>query len=680
VKKRSINDKIFNIMKKEFTDYKNLYKYFKKFKTEISKNLKHNLLLILVLFLLGDLLVLTLDFIFIPPLKINNIAPKDIIALRTVIYRDETETERIKNLLLSQFKPIYTVDQNITIKMLSKLSELFSQSSEHPEVYSYISRLQLSTVNTLRKKIESWIIENYSKGIKEEEIGTKKQEFIRFLVYELRLPQDISKKLSDTLIVPNMFIDIKETENKKAELIKSIKPIERIISKGEIILKKGEKVTKEKFQILEALGYTLSPKNILRFLSLFLLTAFLHLSLIALIFYFGQVNVKDLNIFLFINTIFLSGLIISKVFSFYSIYLAPINTLLFIVLSLTDFPDYAILSLSLILLSSIFLRSFIIPILLIFDFVFIYRGLRRLEDRATYLKTSFVLTFLRIFAILLIKYAYQEVYINLSDSIYSVINPIISGILAIGLIPIIEDLFRLASPLKLFELTNPNHPLLRELIMEAPGTYYHSLIVGNLAERAAEASGASQKIVRIASLYHDIGKMKRPQYFIENLLPNQKNPHDDLSPYLSAIIIKSHPKDGAEILNKHKFPKNIIDIVEQHHGTSLLSYFYMKQKQLNPNQLVPELDFRYPGPKPKSKEAAIVMLADSVEAATRSLKNITPENIEKVVRDVIREKLNDGQLENSRLTLEELEKISQSFIKTLIEVRHPRVPYPHEMK
>ncbi|ACI19392.1 HD family phosphohydrolase [Dictyoglomus thermophilum] len=667
-------------MRKEILNYKGVYKFFKRLKTEVSKNLKQNLTLILTIFLLGDFLILSLDFVFIPPLKINDIAPKDIIATRTVIYRDESETERIKNLMLSQFKPIYTVDQNITIKVLSKLSEVLSPTSEHSEVYNYISKFQLSTVNTIRKKIETWIIENYSKGIKEEEVKAKKQEFIKFLTYELRFPQDIAQKLSDILIVPNMFIDVKETENKKTELIKSIKPIERIISKGDVILRKGEKVTPEKFQILETLGYTFSPKSILRFLCLFLFVALLHISLILILSYFGQMNIKDLNIFLFINSIFLSALAISKIFSFYSTYLAPITTFLFIILSLMDFPDYAILSFLTILLSAIFLRSFIIPIILMFDLIFIYRGLRNLEDRATYLKTSFMLTLIRIPILVLIKYAYPEVYINFSDLFYSIINPIISGILAIGLIPIIEDLFRLASPLKLFELTNPNHPLLRELIMEAPGTYYHSLIVGNLAERAAEESGANPKIVRTASLYHDIGKVKRPQYFIENLLPNQKNPHDDLSPYLSAIIIKSHPKDGAEILNKNKFPKNIIDIVEQHHGTSLLSYFYMKQKQLNPNQIIPEVDFRYPGPKPKSKEAAIVMLADSVEAATRSLKNVTPENIEKVVRDVIRKKLNDGQLENSRLTLEELEKISQSFIKTLIEVRHPRVPYPHEIR
>jgi putative nucleotidyltransferase with HDIG domain len=259
--------------------------------------------------------------------------------------------------------------------------------------------------------------------------------------------------------------------------------------------------------------------------------------------------------------------------------------------------------------------------------------------------------------------------------IYSFINPTLSAILSVGIIPPIEELFRVATPLKLLEMTNPDHPLLRKLLMEAPGTYYHSLIVENLAERAAKEAGANERIIRTAALYHDIGKIKRPQYFIENLLPGQNNPHDNLSPYISALIIKSHPKDGAIILRNYKFPKNIIDIVEQHHGTSLINYFYNKQIQIS-KKYVPEDDFRYPGPKPESKEAAIVMLADSIEAATRTITNITPETIEKVIREVIREKLTDGQLENSKLTLEELEKIAQSFIKTIIELRHPRIPYP----
>lgn len=659
---------------------KNLRPKIRKTIQKLISDLKQKTHFILVIFVIIDLLILSLDFIFIPPLKIGDTAPKDIIATRTVIYRDEEETERIKNLILSQFKPIYSIDQNITLQVLTRLSEIFISNSKHPEIYRYFSSFPLSTINTLRKRIESWIIENYTMGIKEEEINNKKQEFVKYLVNDLKIPQYVAIELSNYLIMPNAFINLKETETQKSELARSIKPIERIISRGELILRKGEKVTKEKFFILEALGYTLSSRNILRFLSLFLLIIILRIITYYFTLYLEHLPNLDLNIILFINTLLSATLFISKIFSFYSIYLAPLTTIFFIALSLLDFSSYIVLSISVILISFISLNSPIVSLILFLDFFVIYKKIKNLEDRATYIRIALNLLLLRIPFTFIGKYAFKETYINYLDLLYTIINPIFSAVLAIGLLPSVEDIFRLASSLKLFELTNPNHPLLKELLMEAPGTYYHSLIVGNLAERAAEEAGANQKIVRAASLYHDIGKIKRPQYFIENLLPNQLNPHDSLSPYISAIIIKSHPKDGALILDKNKFPKNIIDIVEQHHGTSLITYFYTKQKQFSNNSDIPEEDFRYQGPKPKSKEAAIVMLADSVEAATRSLKNITPENIEKTVKSVIREKINDGQLENSKLTLEELEKISQSFIKTLLEVRHPRVPYPHEMK
>jgi len=312
---------------------------------------------------------------------------------------------------------------------------------------------------------------------------------------------------------------------------------------------------------------------------------------------------------------------------------------------------------------------------LFFDFLIINNKIKELENRSDYVKIGSLISLIRIPFIVFGKLVFNESDLTYTNMIYSFINPTLSAILSVGIIPPIEELFRVATPLKLLEMTNPDHPLLRKLLMEAPGTYYHSLIVGNLAERAAKEAGANERITRTAALYHDIGKVKRPQYFIENLLPGQNNPHENLSPYISALIIKSHPKNGAIILNNYKFPKNIIDIVEQHHGTSLINYFYNKQLQIS-KKYVPEDDFRYPGPKPESKEAAIVMLADSIEAATRTITNITPETIEKVIREVIREKLIDGQLENSKLTLEELEKIAQSFIKTIIELRHPRIPYP----
>jgi putative nucleotidyltransferase with HDIG domain len=651
-------------------NFKNLRKVLK----NLIEKSKHNIVYPLLLFIIIDFFILLIDFIVTPPLKIGDIAPKNIEAPRTIIYKDEEETERIKNLLLSQFKPIYTIDQNIILQKISKLSELMILTDESSNITKYFSSLSSARINLIKKKIEKWLIENYTKGIKPDEVDKIKQNFINFLINETYIPAQIAKELSEILIVPNMFINEKETEAKKQELLKSIKPIERLITKGEIIVRKGEKITRDKFIILEALGYTFSQKNILRFISFFLTLSALQLSITIFARKYILIE-KNLNIFLLMNFLFTLSILSSKIFSFYSPYLNPLTSYLFISTILLDSPLSYIVSLTIIVSSSIFSFSYTIPILLFFDFLILNSKVKELENRSDYIKIGFLISLIRIPFIIFGKLIFNEPDLTYTNMIYSFINPTLSAILSVGIIPPIEELFRVATPLKLLEMTNPDHPLLRKLLMEAPGTYYHSLIVENLAERAAKEAGANERIIRTAALYHDIGKIKRPQYFIENLLPGQNNPHDNLSPYISALIIKSHPKDGAIILRNYKFPKNIIDIVEQHHGTSLINYFYNKQIQIS-KKYVPEDDFRYPGPKPESKEAAIVMLADSIEAATRTITNITPETIEKVIREVIREKLSDGQLENSKLTLEELEKIAQSFIKTIIELRHPRIPYP----
>jgi putative nucleotidyltransferase with HDIG domain len=651
-------------------NFKNLRKVLK----NLIEKSKHNIVYPLLLFIIIDFFILLIDFIVTPPLKIGDIAPKNIEAPRTIIYKDEEETERIKNLLLSQFKPIYTIDQNIILQKISKLSELMILTDESSNITKYFSSLSSARINLIKKKIEKWLIENYTKGIKPDEVDKIKQNFINFLKNETYIPAQIAKELSEILIVPNMFINEKETEAKKQELLKSIKPIERLITKGEIIVRKGEKITRDKFIILEALGYTFSQKNILRFISFFLTLSALQLSITIFARKYILIE-KNLNMFLLMNFLFTLSILSSKIFSFYSPYLNPLTSYLFISTILLDSPLSYIVSLTIIVSSSIFSFSYTIPILLFFDFLILNSKVKELENRSDYIKIGFLISLIRIPFIIFGKLIFNEPDLTYTNMIYSFINPTLSAILSVGIIPPIEELFRVATPLKLLEMTNPDHPLLRKLLMEAPGTYYHSLIVENLAERAAKEAGANERIIRTAALYHDIGKIKRPQYFIENLLPGQNNPHDNLSPYISALIIKSHPKDGAIILRNYKFPKNIIDIVEQHHGTSLINYFYNKQIQIS-KKYVPEDDFRYPGPKPESKEAAIVMLADSIEAATRTITNITPETIEKVIREVIREKLSDGQLENSKLTLEELEKIAQSFIKTIIELRHPRIPYP----
>src|SRR5699024_7747436 len=219
----------------------------------------------------------------------------------------------------------------------------------------------------------------------------------------------------------------------------------------------------------------------------------------------------------------------------------------------------------------------------------------------------------------------------------------------------------------------PNHPLLRKLLVEAPGTYHHSIMVANLSETACEAIGANGLLARVGAYYHDIGKTVRPHYFIENQLAI-KNPHDVIDPKQSADIIISHPYDGAAMLKKHRLPKEIIDIAEQHHGTSLLKYFYYKEKEFNKD--VKESEYRYPGPKPQTKEAAIICICDSVEAAVRSLKEPTEEKIEEIVSSIINDRMMDGQLDECPITLKELKSIRIAIGETLKGIFHSRIQYP----
>lgn len=255
----------------------------------------------------------------------------------------------------------------------------------------------------------------------------------------------------------------------------------------------------------------------------------------------------------------------------------------------------------------------------------------------------------------------------------AIVNGLVSSVFTVGTLHWFESGFHITSAVRLLELSNPNRPLLKRLLMEAPGTYHHSILVGNLAEAAAEAVDADATLVRVGSLYHDIGKLKRPYFFIENQFAHD-NPHDKLAPTLSCLIITSHVKDGLELGKENKLPQPILDIIAQHHGDSLVGFFY--HKALEENEEVPEDAFHYDGPRPQSKEVALVCLADSVEAAVRSMKQPTPGRIEGLVRKIIKDKLNDGQLDQCDLTFQDLDRIAMAFVRVLSGIFHSRVEYP----
>ncbi|MCX5697534.1 MAG: HDIG domain-containing protein [Candidatus Omnitrophica bacterium] len=260
------------------------------------------------------------------------------------------------------------------------------------------------------------------------------------------------------------------------------------------------------------------------------------------------------------------------------------------------------------------------------------------------------------------------------------LNGIACSFIVLGILPIFEYLFKTVTDISLLELADFNQPLLQQLIKDAPGTFHHSLVVGNLSDAASKAVGAHALLARVGAYYHDVGKLSKPDYFSENQ-GNNENIHDDLTPTMSKLVIMNHVKEGLDLAKKYKLSPRLMDFIQQHHGDSLVYYFYLRALQgMEDKDDVNEEGFRYPGPKPSTKETAIVLLADSAEAATRTLKEPTPSNIEELVHKVINNKFIDGQLDACDLTLKDLEQISAVFIHILGAIYHSRIIYPEQGK
>lgn len=265
-----------------------------------------------------------------------------------------------------------------------------------------------------------------------------------------------------------------------------------------------------------------------------------------------------------------------------------------------------------------------------------------------------------------------------------------TAILVTGILPMFESLFGITTDISWLEIADLNHPLLRQLSLEAPGTYHHSLAVANLAEAAAEKIGANPTICRVCSYFHDVGKLVKPEYFTENMR-GDANPHDDLTPTMSALILIAHVKEGVDLALKHKLNRRIVDVIRQHHGTTLVTYFYQRAlRQQEDARLggkimnmrtedVPEVkesSFRYPGPKPQTLEAAIISLADAVESASRSLERPTPQRLTDLIHQLFRQRINEGQLDECPITLRQIQELGESFKQTLLSMRHSRTAYP----
>ncbi|MFH1844688.1 MAG: HDIG domain-containing metalloprotein, partial [bacterium] len=303
-------------------------------------------------------------------------------------------------------------------------------------------------------------------------------------------------------------------------------------------------------------------------------------------------------------------------------------------------------------------------------------SVRRIQKRSQFYQTIALLTVLSVCLITLIGIANGAGFADLRhEYLIGIFTPILSVALALFLLPVVEPVVGVSSDLTLLELSDLNHPLLMRMALEAQGTYHHSQVVSQLAEQAARAIGANALLTRVGSLFHDIGKMQKQEYFVENQRAGI-NKHDELTPSMSALVVAAHVKDGIDLARKWRLPQAVIDFIPEHHGTTVMEFFYHKALENEANETVKVDAFRYPGPKPHRRETAILMLADAVEASTRALPKPTPARIKEKTKQVMDQRLLSGELDECGLTLRDLARIREAFLSLLSGIHHARIAYP----
>ncbi|MEH7343755.1 HD family phosphohydrolase [Bacillus sp. JJ1532] len=536
--------------------------------------------------------------------------------------------------------------------------------------------------NVMSKRIPADEVENAKKRLEEELKYTSLNSGLKVGAIEL----------GRYAVYQNEFYDPSATDEMRQQAVESVEAVK--ILQGQIIVEEQHLISRDIYRQLELIGLLDNNHSIKPFFGLGLITFII---LAALYYNFNELKLhselKQSYLLLF-SLIFALSILMMKGISFFPefkyseiSYIFPAAMGPILIRNLIDERMAVLFTIIMSICGSIIFNEGITGAFHVTSGIYIICSglagiifLTKQKNRSRILQAGMFVAGVNVVLIFSLIFLRNGQYDGLEYGFYLIIGAlsgILSAVLAIGLLPFFEAGFGILSTIRLIELTSPNHPLLRKILTEAPGTYHHSVMVANLSESACEAIGANGLLARVGCYYHDIGKTKRPQFFIENQM-NIENPHDRLPPQTSKNIIIAHATDGAEMLRKHKMPKEIVDIAEQHHGTTLLKYFYHKAGQ---NGLeVREEDYRYPGPKAQTKEAAIIGIADSVEAAVRSMSNPTPEQIEGFVRNIIADRLQDGQLNECDLTLKELETVANSICETLNGIFHSRIEYPEMTK
>ncbi|MEI7473712.1 MAG: HDIG domain-containing metalloprotein [bacterium] len=697
----------------------NLHKYTNKAVDLLLSTKNLNILIFFVTLIVLTTLLSSRYYMF-QTVAENGISKIDIYATKTIQVEDKEKTEKKKIEAAQNVEPILRPDKDVErvndsiVKSLGELlnsvkttressNNIVQKKKELKEILgvndgdyfnniilNYLLKSSDSSFQRIANESNSALEEILKKGVSEKDLTDNIDSIIR---------QDVGRNVSRTqystisillkrVLASNMIIDEVATEIVRKNEMNSVAPSVVTFKKGDLIVKSGDLMMRSQKEALKQLGYNVSRIDFIGIVGIFAITA---LCLYIISYYLRTFNEK------FVTPPYLS-----------LISLLIISLTAFAVFLPTGIPVYIIPVPAIAILITVFTTSGIAILTTILTVILISVALRYNIDATTvFLIGAMVATFasskinysrridlvragldvgliqvLIILSIYLLESSFGDISFKsvIIDSSLGFTSGLIGGIISLGTLPLIEGAFKIITPYGLAELADHNQKLLKRLQFEAPGTYHHCLMVSNLCETAAESVNANPILAKVGALYHDIGKLKRPLFFVENQSYfGIENPHDNLNPRLSKMVITAHPKDGLELAKEYRLPTAIHQFITQHHGNSLASYFYRQALEMEGAENINEEQFRYTGQKPASKETAILMICDAVESAVRSLKNPTPEEIEEMIDKIIKERLLDNQLEESALTQKDLKTIAQTLNRTLRGMQHHRIKYHENM-
>lgn len=678
-----------------------------------------------ILFTCGIYLILLLIcFLTVSPeqydLSVGDVAPKTITASRDII--DEITTDRRRQAAAAAVSPVYFKDDTISDTVMADLDAAFSElravrelgtqikdawtsddasysDADYEQATKLLTRVTLSSyqlrtlMNTAERDFETLyhsltsatrttLVSTITEGQLNDAINNIQQ----IVAYNTRtdLWYNVAIPTLRSCLQPNMLIDQGATEENRQRAYDAVEPT--VYKQDQNIVTKGSRVSAEQIAVLESLGLLAGDSFDLSLYvgSAVTLALILAATYVFMTLYSPQMLIHGRQAMVMLILAVLTLSVSLLVGQYLSVSAMPVMLAAMLSVNLLGARAAYVLSFAVSMLVTFLTvggpgldTSQMLSVLLMTNIggLLSIHLLRKNPARVSVFFTGLIVGLVDFVLLICIStLTTSDLAGVIGNASYAILGALVSAVLCVGLQPIFEAGFNLVTPSKLIELSNPNQPLLRRLMIETPGTYHHSMIVANLAEAAAEAIGADAVLTRVGAYYHDIGKLVRPIYFKENQIG--ENPHDKTDPRVSTAILTEHTRDGVELARKHHLPDPIIDMIQQHHGDTAAMYFYAKTVKQLGEENVDLNDFRYDGPKPQSAEAAILMLSDTVEAAVRSIQEPTQEKISAMIKKLVRGKMEDGQLDECTLTFRDIGKICSAYETVLKGVFHERIEYP----